>query len=252
MVMPIYWLPGSERNYVKLKAPGFQQVARLNPIEELTRENISIINVDYKKLFYSGLRDYKAANITINLYLVNEPWLFSLAWCSRIHSVTTDNVQLLRQMHVPYYFMTPGYYMFMWLLLDIVSSIFIVAIFYFHWWRESLKEKVFESTSSYTDVESISLERRKSEKGEALNVPLEPASQLRAGPQNLAAPSAGLTGPRKKDSKARLVQETTTPPMPTDDFTQQVPTEEAFEPTQGPTYEANTEATVQPAVPDSK
>ncbi|KAM5318405.1 glycerophosphodiester phosphodiesterase domain-containing protein 4 [Glossophaga mutica] len=248
----IYWLPGNYRTYVKSKAPGFQQVGRLNPIEVLTRENISIINVDYKRLFHNGLRDYKAANISINLYIVNEPWLFSLAWCSRIHSVTTDNVQLLRQIHVPYYLMTPGYYMFMWLLLDIVSAIFIVAIFYFHWWRESQKEKDLESISSYTDVESIRLKRGKSEKGEALNVSLEPPSQVRAGPQMPAAPSPGLTGSKKKDSEPRPVQETTKPPMPTDDFIQRMPPKEAFEPTQAPTYEANTEATIQPAVPDSK
>lgn len=53
--------------------------------------------------FYS--RDYKAANININLYIVNEPWLYSLAWCSRIHSVTTDNIQILNQLNHPYFFM---------------------------------------------------------------------------------------------------------------------------------------------------
>ncbi|KAM7087369.1 glycerophosphodiester phosphodiesterase domain-containing protein 4-like [Molossus nigricans] len=104
----IYWLPGFDRDYVKQKAPGFQQVGRLSPIEELRRENISIINVDYKRLFHNGLRDYKAADITINLYIVNKPWVFSLAWCSRIHSVTTDNIELLRQIDYPYYFMSPG------------------------------------------------------------------------------------------------------------------------------------------------
>ncbi|KAF6103482.1 hypothetical protein HJG60_005522 [Phyllostomus discolor] len=247
----IYWLPSNYRTYVKWKAPGFQQVGRLYPIEVLTRENISIINVDYKRLFYNGLRDYKAANITINLYIVNEPWLFSLAWCSRIHSVTTDNVQLLRQMHVPYYFMTPGYYMFTWLLLDVVSSIFIVAIFYFHWWRESQNEKVFESTRSSADVENISLKRRKSERGEALTVAPEPPHQARAGPQTPAAPSPGLPGSKKTDREPRPVQETPNPPMPTDDFIQRTPTKEASEPTQAPAYEANTEATIQPAVPEA-
>ncbi|KAK1336143.1 hypothetical protein QTO34_003945, partial [Cnephaeus nilssonii] len=49
--------------------------------------------------------DYKAANIIINLYIVNEPWVFSLAWCSRINSVTTDNIVLLRQINYPYYSM---------------------------------------------------------------------------------------------------------------------------------------------------
>eukprot|EP00071_Canis_lupus_P029781 XP_022263338.1 glycerophosphodiester phosphodiesterase domain-containing protein 4 isoform X6 [Canis lupus familiaris] len=145
----IFWLSSFDRQYVRNAAPGFQQVGRLFSIERLTKENISIINVDYKRLFYSGLRDYKAANITINLYIVNEPWLYSLAWCSRIHSVTTDNIQILRQINHPYFFMTPGYYMFMWLFMDSVSAVLIVTIFYFHWWRERKKE-MFDNASIYT------------------------------------------------------------------------------------------------------
>ncbi|KAM5185902.1 glycerophosphodiester phosphodiesterase domain-containing protein 4 [Callospermophilus lateralis] len=101
----IFWLPSHDREYVKYMAPGFQHVGRLLSIEDLAKENINIINVDYKKLFYSGLRDYKAANININLYVVNEPWLYSLAWCSRINSVTTDNIPLLSQLNHPQFFM---------------------------------------------------------------------------------------------------------------------------------------------------
>ncbi|XP_039084605.1 glycerophosphodiester phosphodiesterase domain-containing protein 4 isoform X3 [Hyaena hyaena] len=146
----IFWLPSFDRQYVQSKAPGFQQVGRLYSIERLTKENISRINVDYKKLFYKGLKDYKAANININLYIVNEPWLYSLAWCSRIHSVTTDNIQILNQLNHPYFFMTPSYYMFMWLLMDSVSAVLIAAIFYFHWWREHKKER-FNNISIHKD-----------------------------------------------------------------------------------------------------
>ncbi|XP_040487255.1 glycerophosphodiester phosphodiesterase domain-containing protein 4 [Ursus maritimus] len=142
----IFWLPNFDRQYVRNAAPGFQHVGRLFSIERLTKENISRINVDYKRLFYHGLREYKAANIKINLYLVNEPWLYSLAWCSRIHSVTTDNIHILSQLNQPYFLMTPGYYMFMWLLMDSVSAVLIVTIFYFHWWRERKKE-VFDNAS---------------------------------------------------------------------------------------------------------
>ncbi|KAL2806821.1 glycerophosphodiester phosphodiesterase domain-containing protein 4, partial [Daubentonia madagascariensis] len=102
------------------------------------------------------LRDYKAANIKINLYIVNEPWLFSLAWCSRINSVTTDNIPLLSQINHPYFFMTPRFYMFMWLLMDIVSAIFIFAIFCFHWRREIKKEKLFKASAILTDTNSTS------------------------------------------------------------------------------------------------
>uniref|UniRef100_A0A8C3YAX1 GP-PDE domain-containing protein n=1 Tax=Catagonus wagneri TaxID=51154 RepID=A0A8C3YAX1_9CETA len=101
----IIWLPGSQREYVRSRAPGFQHIGRLFTIEQLTKENITRINIDYKRLFYNGLREYKAANISINLYIVNEPWLFSLIWCSRIHSVTTDNIQVLNKINHPYFFM---------------------------------------------------------------------------------------------------------------------------------------------------
>ncbi|KAM9079853.1 glycerophosphodiester phosphodiesterase domain-containing protein 4 [Megaptera novaeangliae] len=52
----IFWVPGFDREYVRKRAPGFQQVGQLFSIERLTKENISRINVDYKRLFYSGLR----------------------------------------------------------------------------------------------------------------------------------------------------------------------------------------------------
>ncbi|XP_047373955.1 glycerophosphodiester phosphodiesterase domain-containing protein 4 [Sciurus carolinensis] len=146
----IFWLPTHDREYVRYKAPGFQHVGRLLSIESLTKQNISIINVDYKRLFYNGLRDYKAANININLYIVNEPWLYSLAWCSRINSVTTDNIPLLSQLTHPQFFMTPKNYLFTWLFTDIVSAIIIISIFYFHWWREFKKEKLRESVSTTT------------------------------------------------------------------------------------------------------
>ncbi|KAB0356329.1 hypothetical protein FD754_000485 [Muntiacus muntjak] len=102
----IAWLPGSERKYIKSKAPGFQHVGTYYTLKELADENITRINVDYKRLYYNGLREYKAANISINLYVVNEPWLFSLVWCSSIHSVTTDNIEVLNEMNYPYYFMS--------------------------------------------------------------------------------------------------------------------------------------------------
>ncbi|KFO38419.1 Glycerophosphodiester phosphodiesterase domain-containing protein 4 [Fukomys damarensis] len=52
----IFWLPGHDRQYVRFMAPGFQHVGRLVSVDILTKENISIINVDYKRLFYNGLR----------------------------------------------------------------------------------------------------------------------------------------------------------------------------------------------------
>ncbi|XP_037378917.1 glycerophosphodiester phosphodiesterase domain-containing protein 4 isoform X2 [Talpa occidentalis] len=161
----VFWLPGLDRTYVRNKAPGFQQVGRFIPVEALAKQKIRIINVDYKRLFSNGLRDYKEANITINLYIVNEPWLYSLAWCSSIHSVTTDNIQNLRHIKDPYFFMTPGNYRFWWILLDSISVISIIAIFYYHWWKNSKKE-LFKATGTSIDTQSINLQRGKSDNQE--------------------------------------------------------------------------------------
>ncbi|XP_066108868.1 glycerophosphodiester phosphodiesterase domain-containing protein 4-like [Saccopteryx bilineata] len=181
----IYWLPAFDRKYVQETAPGFQQVDRLHTVEELRKNNIRIINVNYKRLFHIKLKDYKVANITINLYLVNEPWLFSLAWCSKIHSVTTDNIQLLRQINHPYYFMTPSYYIFIWFIMDIISGMFIFAICYFHWCRENKKIEVTESTGSSTDTESNSLQEGKSKNQEASNLKTELPSRVSEIPWTL-------------------------------------------------------------------
>ncbi|XP_065793088.1 glycerophosphodiester phosphodiesterase domain-containing protein 4-like [Muntiacus reevesi] len=193
----IFWLPAFEREYVKKKAPGFQQVGRLFSVERLTKENITRVNVDYKNLFYNGMREYRAANISINLYLVNEPWLFSLAWCSRIPSVTTDNIQVLNEMTQPSYFMTPKYYLIVWILMDILSAVFIVAILYFHWWKESKKEKLLNSTSIHTDIQETA---SNIEKGSLETLGLWPSSsQPRSKePSNTQAPSVSQQPPRRK------------------------------------------------------
>jgi len=46
-------------------------------------------------------REYAAVNITTNLYVISQPWLYCLAWCTGVHSVTTDAPQLLRTLSFP-------------------------------------------------------------------------------------------------------------------------------------------------------
>ncbi|ELW65031.1 Serine/threonine-protein kinase PAK 1 [Tupaia chinensis] len=250
----IFWLSGHDRAYVRHKAPGFQQVGRLYSVERLTKENISIINVDYKRLFFSGLRHYKAANITINLYIVNEPWLFSLAWCSRINSVTTDNISLLRRLNHPHYFMTPRDYMLIWLLTDGVSAVFIIAVFYFHWWREMKKEKALETSSLPTEEEG--------ESHETVGLSVNPGRTAER-PWTLAALHPALAkGGKKHEGTSHFVvasmkspnhvQKTVTPLMATKhDVKPTVPTQ-TLEHTQAPTAETTKVALPQMTSPTLK
>ncbi|OCT93353.1 glycerophosphodiester phosphodiesterase domain-containing protein 5 [Xenopus laevis] len=133
----IFWLLDEMRLYVQSVAPGFQQTYRMKaPVKDLKENNIVKLNLPYSDMSQEDIRLYADANITTNLYVVSEPWLFSLAWCAGAHSVTTNMVQTLKRMDTPMFLMTPEKYRLMWILADAVSVLVIVLVFLLHGWRE--------------------------------------------------------------------------------------------------------------------
>uniref|UniRef100_A0A8C4ZE90 Glycerophosphodiester phosphodiesterase domain containing 4 n=1 Tax=Gadus morhua TaxID=8049 RepID=A0A8C4ZE90_GADMO len=109
----VLWLPPDLRAVVQEIDPELQQTSSRLPLEEL--------------------REYAAANITTNLYVITQPWLYSLAWCAGVHSVTTNAPHILRALHTPLFLMTPGEYNVMWILTDVASFILVLLLFFFHW-----------------------------------------------------------------------------------------------------------------------
>ncbi|XP_028904196.1 glycerophosphodiester phosphodiesterase domain-containing protein 4 [Ornithorhynchus anatinus] len=133
----VLWLPDAQRSHVQQTAPGFQHITRhLASVPDLLRDNITGLNLPYTDMAPDTIRMYAAANITTNLYVVSEPWLFSLAWCAGAHSVTTNTVHQLKALHRPLFLMTPEEYQHMWILIDVLSAALILLVFAFHWWRE--------------------------------------------------------------------------------------------------------------------
>nr|XP_020666600.1 glycerophosphodiester phosphodiesterase domain-containing protein 5-like [Pogona vitticeps] len=133
----VLWLPELGRSYIQSVAPGFQQTTSdPGPIEELRKRNIVRLNLNYRTMGNVNIREYAEANITTNLWVVSEPWLFSLAWCYGAHSVTTNDIHNLRNMHQPSFFMTPQEYRSLWIITDVLSFLFISLFFLIHWWRE--------------------------------------------------------------------------------------------------------------------
>ncbi|XP_054244210.1 glycerophosphodiester phosphodiesterase domain-containing protein 4 [Indicator indicator] len=133
----VLWLENDMRSFVQSVAPGFQQtMGSKAPVEDLLMDNIVKLNLAYTEMSSEDIRKYAEANITTNLYVVNEPWLFSLAWCSGVHSVTTDAVHTLKNLSQPLFLMTPQQYNIMWILTDLTSLLLISLIFALHWWRE--------------------------------------------------------------------------------------------------------------------
>ncbi|XP_056140214.1 glycerophosphodiester phosphodiesterase domain-containing protein 5-like [Lampris incognitus] len=133
----VLWLPSYLRALVQEMDPLLQQTSGSQlPLEELQRNHIVKLNLHYSAMSTELTRAYAAVNITTNLYVISQPWLYSLAWCTGVHSVTTNAPQLLRAMQTPLFLMTPDEYNLMWILTDLLSLILILIIFMFHWWRE--------------------------------------------------------------------------------------------------------------------
>uniref|UniRef100_A0A3B5A069 Glycerophosphodiester phosphodiesterase domain-containing protein 5-like n=1 Tax=Stegastes partitus TaxID=144197 RepID=A0A3B5A069_9TELE len=124
----VLWLPSDLRSLVQELDPELHQTSGSQlPLEELQRQHIVKLN-----LHYSSMSEYAAANITTNLYVISQPWLYSLAWCTGVHSVATNAPQLLGTMSAPFVLMSPADYNLMWILTDVVSLVLIFIIFFFH------------------------------------------------------------------------------------------------------------------------
>lgn len=50
-------------------------------------------------------REYLANNVSVTVYPVNEPWLYSILWCSGVPSVSSDAPQVLRKVPYPIWLM---------------------------------------------------------------------------------------------------------------------------------------------------
>ncbi|XP_023118838.2 glycerophosphodiester phosphodiesterase domain-containing protein 5-like [Amphiprion ocellaris] len=152
----VLWLPSDLRYLVQELDPELQQTSgsRL-PLEELQSQNIVKLNLHYSSMSARLISEYAAANITTNLYVISQPWLYSLAWCAGVHSVATNSPQLLRTMSSPLFLMSPADYKLMWIFADLLSLLLICFILFFHRWRERglafySGNKVTQDNSTYS------------------------------------------------------------------------------------------------------
>ncbi|XP_032283077.1 glycerophosphodiester phosphodiesterase domain-containing protein 5 isoform X1 [Phoca vitulina] len=126
----VMWLPNRQRPFVRKVAPGFQQTSgSKEAATSLRRGHIQRLNLRYTQVSRQELRDYASWNLSVNLYTVNTPWLFSLLWCAGVPSVTSDNAHTLSQVPSPLWIMPPDEYCLMWVTADLISFMLIIGIF---------------------------------------------------------------------------------------------------------------------------
>ncbi|KAI2653337.1 Glycerophosphodiester phosphodiesterase domain-containing protein 5 [Labeo rohita] len=129
----VLWLPADQRSLVQEMDPKLQQTSGDHAsIEELQDKHIVRLNLHYSYMSQEQIRKYASVNISTNLYVISQPWLYSLAWCAGVHSVTTNALHVLKKLQRPLFLMTPDEYSLMWILTDIISAFIITAIFIFH------------------------------------------------------------------------------------------------------------------------
>lgn len=113
------------------EAPQFTRVigassTNLPDPQNLVEQHYEIINVD-TGIKTCAISDYRARGLGVNVYTVDQPWLFSQFWLSGVTSVTTNNIQTLSQMDHPLINIPYSRYLLFWGLFGIIVGIWLAG-----------------------------------------------------------------------------------------------------------------------------
>lgn len=123
----VLWLPDEDRANVQQRAPRMRQIYGQQGVNRTERP--LFLNLPYQDLTQLDIKALHEDNVSVNMFVVNKPWLFSIIWCAGVDSVTTNDCQLLQQMRYPAWLLPPKTYLMMWLLTNCVSSLLILWLF---------------------------------------------------------------------------------------------------------------------------
>ncbi|XP_030294826.1 glycerophosphodiester phosphodiesterase domain-containing protein 5 isoform X2 [Sparus aurata] len=124
----VTWTPDTDRGRVR----GLQQAANEKlSVEEIRQRGITSLTLHYSKASHRDIQEYLANNVSVTVYPVNEPWLYSILWCSGVPSVSSDAPQVLRKVPYPIWLMSQNAYNFIWISSDLLSLIIVIGIFCF-------------------------------------------------------------------------------------------------------------------------
>uniref|UniRef100_A0A9J8BBN0 Glycerophosphodiester phosphodiesterase domain containing 2 n=1 Tax=Cyprinus carpio carpio TaxID=630221 RepID=A0A9J8BBN0_CYPCA len=140
----IWWLPPEYRHDVRKVTPGFKQV--YNNVQEMYADGGSFLNMKYSSLRAHEISELRKNNVSVNLWGVNERWLFSLLWCSGASSVTTNACHILKSMSKPDWHLEPNMYKGIWISVDVISLLLMFGLFLWqrrrnHVFRQNLSER---------------------------------------------------------------------------------------------------------------
>uniref|UniRef100_A0A669FAK3 Glycerophosphodiester phosphodiesterase domain containing 5 n=1 Tax=Oreochromis niloticus TaxID=8128 RepID=A0A669FAK3_ORENI len=130
----VTWTPDTDRGRVR----GLHQTTSEKlSVEAIRQRGITSLTLHYSKASHKELQEYLANNVSVTVYPVNEPWLYSILWCSGVPSVSSDAPHVLRKVPYPIWLMSQSAYNFIWMTSDLVSLAIVIGVFFFQKWRMS-------------------------------------------------------------------------------------------------------------------
>ncbi|XP_076875358.1 glycerophosphodiester phosphodiesterase domain-containing protein 5 isoform X2 [Brachyhypopomus gauderio] len=133
----VMWMPDSYRYNVRAAVPLPSQQEETTPVDSLKERTVHTLSLHYSQATEAEISRFRGSNISLNVYPVNEPWLYSVLWCSGVEYVTSDAPQVLRQVSQPIWLMSPDEYCLIWITSDLISAAIVIGIFILQKWRMS-------------------------------------------------------------------------------------------------------------------
>ncbi|XP_059186998.1 glycerophosphodiester phosphodiesterase domain-containing protein 5 isoform X3 [Centropristis striata] len=128
----VMWTPDEHRAQVRQMEPGLIQtsVEKQGP-QSLHQQGISRLLLRYNQASPQEIRNFSESNINLTLHTINEPWLYSVLWCSGVSSVSSEASHILKKVPYPIWLMRPDEYCLMWVSADLISFAVVIGIFIF-------------------------------------------------------------------------------------------------------------------------
>jgi glycerophosphoryl diester phosphodiesterase len=98
----------------------------LPSVERVTNLDYEIINVD-TGIQTGDIRAYRTEGLGVNVYTIDEAWLFSQFWLSGVTSVTTNNVHRFSELDQPFINIPYSRYLLFWGLFGIIVAIWLAS-----------------------------------------------------------------------------------------------------------------------------
>jgi hypothetical protein len=99
------------------------------PDVNLLKENgYQIVNVGFG-LSDKWIKNYRTAGLGVNLYVVDEKWMFSDLWLKGVSSITTNNVEAMTLLVKPLFSIPLSVYMIVWIVIGLAGCVALLLVF---------------------------------------------------------------------------------------------------------------------------